>query len=104
MQVPGSKGPEQLAVEVAEALPAAGLELSLLWPLTLRGKGASSVKTSPFPFPGDSRGMFFAEAPKKETPTRRGENLLAPLPSALGAFAVGRGEGPPPKRCNYRTL
>ena len=34
MQVSGSKGPEQLAVEVAEAC-GGGAQLSLLWPLTL---------------------------------------------------------------------
>ena len=35
--------------------------------------------------------MFFAEAPKEGNANARGESLLAPLPSPLGAFAVGRG-------------
>jgi hypothetical protein len=70
MQVSGSKGQHQLAVEVAEALWRRDSALSSL-AADCRGKGASSVKTSPFLFLGGSRGMFSLKAgPKKETATR----------------------------------
>jgi len=100
MQVSGSKGQHQLAVEVAEALWRRDSALSSL-AADCRGKGASSVKTSPFLFLGGSRGTFSLKAgPKKETATRascpqeeaaKREGGREPsLPSPLGAFAVGR--------------
>ena len=65
----------------------------------------SSVKTSPFPFPGDLEEGFLLRPPKEGNANARGENLLAPLPSPLVVFAVGRGAGLPEKdatieRCN----
>jgi hypothetical protein len=104
MQVSGSKGQHQLAVEVAEALWRRDSALSSL-AADCRGKGASSVKTSPFLFLGGSRGMFSLKAgPKKETATRAscpqeeaakregGREPSLPSPP-LVVFAVGRGRG-----------
>ena len=64
---------------------AAGLELSRLWPLTTRGKGAPSVKTSPFPR-GIREECFLLRPPRRKRQPRGGENLLAPLPSPLRGF------------------
>ena len=56
--------------------------LSRLWPLTAGAQGSPSVKTSPFLFL--ERGMFFAEAPKKETATRGGARKKRPESEEAG--------------------
>jgi len=108
MPVSGSKGRGQLAVEVAQALPARrGSALSSL-AADCRCKGASSVKTSPFLFLGGSRGMFSLRRPQEEAarPENEGGRALVLLPSWSSRLVAG---GPfektaKIKRCNIVFL
>jgi hypothetical protein len=79
--VSGSKGPEQLAVEVAEALPAAGLELSFLWPLT------AGISLS---FPRFTRETL--ETSFRETRTRFSENFTIYLAHYFTNYLAHQGD------------